>query len=198
MYLHFSTVSPKIPKCGVLANRFDSEQASAWSYQRSWVHMLSVASRGCVWEIDVWVLPAFSLSVFRYIRNTVHMDYFHKVRTSFLVLECGSSFAVYDRKLSDFIKTSYKTRSYRFETTWGSVINDIICIFGVNYPWTTFTVISWDCLWRKKVHNIFFGGVTYTFNYYLFSAIYGWFRTVREAMAVFQNTVSCLKSIFKL
>ncbi len=26
--------------------------------QRSWVHMLSVQSRGCVWEIDVWVLPA--------------------------------------------------------------------------------------------------------------------------------------------
>ncbi len=27
--------------------------------QRSWVLMLSVKSRGCVWEIDVWVLPAF-------------------------------------------------------------------------------------------------------------------------------------------
>ncbi len=26
--------------------------------QRSWVHVLSVISRGCVWEIDVWVLPA--------------------------------------------------------------------------------------------------------------------------------------------
>ncbi len=26
--------------------------------QRSWVHMLSVISRGCVWEIDVWVMPA--------------------------------------------------------------------------------------------------------------------------------------------
>ncbi len=25
--------------------------------QRSWVHVLSVISRGCVWEIDVWVLP---------------------------------------------------------------------------------------------------------------------------------------------
>ncbi len=27
-------------------------------HQRSWVHVLSVISRGCVWEIDVWVLPA--------------------------------------------------------------------------------------------------------------------------------------------
>ncbi len=27
--------------------------------QRSWVLMLSVISRGCVWERDVWVLPAF-------------------------------------------------------------------------------------------------------------------------------------------
>ncbi len=26
--------------------------------QRSWVHMLSIISRGCVWEIYVWVLPA--------------------------------------------------------------------------------------------------------------------------------------------
>ena len=26
--------------------------------QRSWVHMLSVISRGCLWKIDVWVLPA--------------------------------------------------------------------------------------------------------------------------------------------
>ncbi len=26
--------------------------------QRSWVHMLSVISKGCVWEIDVWVLSA--------------------------------------------------------------------------------------------------------------------------------------------
>ncbi len=26
--------------------------------QRSWVHVLSVKPRGCVWEIDVWVLPA--------------------------------------------------------------------------------------------------------------------------------------------
>ncbi len=25
--------------------------------QRSWVHVLSVISRGCVWEIDIWVLP---------------------------------------------------------------------------------------------------------------------------------------------
>jgi len=25
--------------------------------QRSWVHVLSFISRGCVWEIDVWVLP---------------------------------------------------------------------------------------------------------------------------------------------
>ncbi len=26
--------------------------------QRRWVHMLSIISRGCVWEIDIWVLPA--------------------------------------------------------------------------------------------------------------------------------------------
>ncbi len=26
--------------------------------QRSWVHVLSVISRGCVWEIDLWGLPA--------------------------------------------------------------------------------------------------------------------------------------------
>ncbi len=26
--------------------------------QRRWVHVLSVISRGCIWEIDVWVLPA--------------------------------------------------------------------------------------------------------------------------------------------
>ena len=26
--------------------------------QRSWVHVLSVISRGCLWKIDVWVLPA--------------------------------------------------------------------------------------------------------------------------------------------
>ncbi len=26
--------------------------------QRSWEHILSAISRGCVWEIDVWVLPA--------------------------------------------------------------------------------------------------------------------------------------------
>ncbi len=26
--------------------------------QRSWVHVLSIISRVCVWEIDVWVLPA--------------------------------------------------------------------------------------------------------------------------------------------
>ena len=26
--------------------------------QRSWVHVLSFISRGCLWEIDVWVLPA--------------------------------------------------------------------------------------------------------------------------------------------
>ncbi len=25
---------------------------------RSWVHVLSIISRGCVWEIDIWVLPA--------------------------------------------------------------------------------------------------------------------------------------------
>ncbi len=29
--------------------------------QRSWVHVLRVISRGCVWEIDVWVLPALLL-----------------------------------------------------------------------------------------------------------------------------------------
>ncbi len=42
--------------------------------QRSWVHVLSVISRGYVWKIDVWVLPAllqrlkrwgFSMSVLR-------------------------------------------------------------------------------------------------------------------------------------
>ncbi len=27
--------------------------------KRSWVHVLSVLSRSCVWEIDVWVLPAY-------------------------------------------------------------------------------------------------------------------------------------------
>ncbi len=26
--------------------------------QRSWVHVHSIISRGCVWEIDEWVLPA--------------------------------------------------------------------------------------------------------------------------------------------
>ncbi len=26
--------------------------------QRSWVHVLSIISRGCVCEIDIWVLPA--------------------------------------------------------------------------------------------------------------------------------------------
>ncbi len=26
--------------------------------QRSWVHVLSIISRCCVWEIDAWVLPA--------------------------------------------------------------------------------------------------------------------------------------------
>ncbi len=26
--------------------------------QRIWVHVLSIISRGCVWEIEVWVLPA--------------------------------------------------------------------------------------------------------------------------------------------
>ncbi len=26
--------------------------------QRSWVHVLSIISRGCVWEIDIWVLSA--------------------------------------------------------------------------------------------------------------------------------------------
>ncbi len=31
---------------------------STQNRQRSWVHVLSVISRGCVWEIDVWVLPA--------------------------------------------------------------------------------------------------------------------------------------------
>ncbi len=30
----------------------------AMVYQINWVHMLSVISQGCVWEIDVWVLPA--------------------------------------------------------------------------------------------------------------------------------------------
>ncbi len=48
-----------------------TEQALAMVDQRSWVHVLSVISRGCVWEIDVWVLPALlkgwgvSLSVLR-------------------------------------------------------------------------------------------------------------------------------------
>ena len=41
---------------------------------KKWVHVLSVISRGCLWKIDVWVLPAllqrlkgweFSLSVLR-------------------------------------------------------------------------------------------------------------------------------------
>ncbi len=27
-------------------------------YQRSWMHVLSVISRCCVWEINIWVLPA--------------------------------------------------------------------------------------------------------------------------------------------
>ncbi len=31
--------------------------------QRSWVHVLSIISRGCVWEIDVWVLPVFSAEI---------------------------------------------------------------------------------------------------------------------------------------
>ncbi len=31
--------------------------------QRSWVHVLSVISRGCVWEIDIWVLPALLQSL---------------------------------------------------------------------------------------------------------------------------------------
>ncbi len=31
---------------------FHSKQASPWS--TSWVHILSVISRGCVWEIDIW------------------------------------------------------------------------------------------------------------------------------------------------
>ncbi len=30
----------------------------AMVYQINWVHMLSIISQGCVWEIDVWVLPA--------------------------------------------------------------------------------------------------------------------------------------------
>ncbi len=49
--------------------------------QRSWVHMLSVISRGCVWDINVWVLPALllkgwgvSLSVLRpYITHCIKL-----------------------------------------------------------------------------------------------------------------------------
>ncbi len=37
---------------------FHSETGLATVDQRSWVHVLSIISRGCVWEIDVWVLPA--------------------------------------------------------------------------------------------------------------------------------------------
>ncbi len=39
-------------------NRTGSTQNKELVDQRSWVHVLSVISRGCVWEIDVWVLPA--------------------------------------------------------------------------------------------------------------------------------------------
>ncbi len=56
--------------------------------QRSWVHVLSVISRGCVWEIDIWVLPALlqrlkgwevSLSVLRPC-STLHQIGLHGCR----------------------------------------------------------------------------------------------------------------------
>ncbi len=56
--------------------------------QRSWVHVLSVISRGFVWEIDIWVLPALrqrlkgwevSLSVLRPC-STLHQIGLHGCR----------------------------------------------------------------------------------------------------------------------
>ncbi len=54
-----------------------------------WVHVLSIISRGCVWEIDVWVLPALlqrlkgwgvSLSVLRPYATPLHQIGLHGYR----------------------------------------------------------------------------------------------------------------------
>ncbi len=55
--------------------------------QRSGVHVLSIISRGCVWEIDVWVLPALLQRVKGWggqpqtIRRTLHQIGLHGCRT---------------------------------------------------------------------------------------------------------------------
>ncbi len=53
--LSYSTVA-KTYSC--LTGQVSLRTGLAMADQRSWVHVLSVISRGCVWEIDVWVLPA--------------------------------------------------------------------------------------------------------------------------------------------
>ncbi len=54
--LSCSTVAKTI--YSVLTGQVPLRTGLAMVDQRSWVHVLSVKSRGCVWEIDVWVLPA--------------------------------------------------------------------------------------------------------------------------------------------
>ncbi len=43
--------------------------------QRSWVHVLSVISRGCVWEINVWVVKASSNGRWRSARSQTSTSY---------------------------------------------------------------------------------------------------------------------------
>ncbi len=54
--LSCSTVAKTI--YSVLTGQVPLRTGLAMVDQRSWAHVLSVKSRGCVWEIDVWVLPA--------------------------------------------------------------------------------------------------------------------------------------------
>ncbi len=54
--LSCSTVAKTI--YSVLTGQVTLRTGLAMVDQRSWVHVLSVKSRGCVWEKDVWVLPA--------------------------------------------------------------------------------------------------------------------------------------------
>ncbi len=56
--LHKDGVGYKIAKTLKLSCSTVDKTILAMVDQRSWVHVLSIISRGCVWGIDIWVLPA--------------------------------------------------------------------------------------------------------------------------------------------
>ncbi len=81
-----------------------------------------------------------------------HMDYFNKVLSTFLGLECVSCVAVYadseDFKFNQkylHLCSKEERTSYGFWATWGWVINDRILIFGWTLPLIMWSFSTYNC-----------------------------------------------------